>query len=135
MWGQAVSWYKQTIVCPEASLSQDRRGTLSYPLIKSIMYLFFHVGVAITLTKNRAAPNSTKFSYKNLPTAGPLLPAAISHSRIPINSMGQCCSRMCTVAMSWLENCQGKDFWRVVWHWLIPVLEPSWICSRRWSWP
>jgi [histone H3]-lysine4 N-trimethyltransferase ATXR3 len=37
VWGQIVSWYKQTIVCPEASLSQDRRGTLSYPLIKSIM--------------------------------------------------------------------------------------------------
>lgn len=36
-WGQVASWYKQTIVCPEASLSQDRRGTLSYPLIKSIM--------------------------------------------------------------------------------------------------
>ena len=38
MWGQLVSWFKQTIVCPEASLSQDRRGTLSYPLIDSIMY-------------------------------------------------------------------------------------------------
>lgn len=37
VWGQVVSWFKQTIVCPEASLSQDRRGTLSYPLIKSIM--------------------------------------------------------------------------------------------------
>lgn len=38
VWGQMASWYKQTIVSPEASLSQDRRGTLSYPLIRSIMY-------------------------------------------------------------------------------------------------
>jgi hypothetical protein len=37
VWGQMVSWFKQTIVCPEASLSQDRRGTLSYPLIKSAL--------------------------------------------------------------------------------------------------
>lgn len=37
VWGQLVSWYKQTIVNPEASLSQDRRGTLSYPMIKSTM--------------------------------------------------------------------------------------------------
>lgn len=36
VWGQLVSWFKQTIVSPEASLSQDRRGTLSYPMIKSI---------------------------------------------------------------------------------------------------
>jgi [histone H3]-lysine4 N-trimethyltransferase ATXR3 len=40
VWGQMASWYKQTIVCPEASLSQDRRGTLSYPLIRSVMYLY-----------------------------------------------------------------------------------------------
>lgn len=37
VWGQMASWFKQTIVCPEASLSQDRRGTLSYPLIRSVM--------------------------------------------------------------------------------------------------
>ena len=37
VWGQMASWFKQTIVCPEASLSQDRRGTLSYPLISSIL--------------------------------------------------------------------------------------------------
>jgi hypothetical protein len=36
-----VSWFKQTIVNPEASLSQDRRGTLSYPLINSILYFLF----------------------------------------------------------------------------------------------
>jgi [histone H3]-lysine4 N-trimethyltransferase ATXR3 len=37
IWGQMVSWFKQTIVNPEASLSQDRRGTLSYPLLNTIL--------------------------------------------------------------------------------------------------
>ncbi len=31
LWGQLGGWFKQTVVNPEASLSQDRRGTLSYP--------------------------------------------------------------------------------------------------------
>ena len=31
IWGQMVGWFKQTVSNPEASLSQDRRGTLSYP--------------------------------------------------------------------------------------------------------
>jgi len=32
LWGQLVGWFKQTVANPEASLSQDRRGTLSNPL-------------------------------------------------------------------------------------------------------
>jgi len=32
LWGQLVGWFKQTVVNPEASLSQDRRGTLSNPV-------------------------------------------------------------------------------------------------------
>lgn len=31
IWGQLVSWYKQTIYSPEASLSADRRGVMSLP--------------------------------------------------------------------------------------------------------
>ena len=30
-WGQTVSWFKQTIYDPSASLSADRRGTMSLP--------------------------------------------------------------------------------------------------------
>jgi hypothetical protein len=30
-WGQLVTWFKQTIYAPDASLSADRRGTLSLP--------------------------------------------------------------------------------------------------------
>ena len=31
IWGQLVVWYKQTVDKPNASLSADRRGTLSVP--------------------------------------------------------------------------------------------------------
>lgn len=31
VWGQLIGWFKQTVANPQASLSQDRRGTLSYP--------------------------------------------------------------------------------------------------------
>ena len=31
VWGQLVTWYKQTIYAPDASLSADRRGALSLP--------------------------------------------------------------------------------------------------------
>lgn len=35
-----VGWFKQTVVNPEASLSQDRRGTLSYPVFSSSFWNF-----------------------------------------------------------------------------------------------
>lgn len=38
VWGQLISWYKQTISNPESSLSQEKRGPISYPTIKSVMY-------------------------------------------------------------------------------------------------
>ncbi|KAL4493614.1 hypothetical protein ABPG72_004107 [Tetrahymena utriculariae] len=31
IWGQLTVWFKQTVASPQATLSQDRRGTLSYP--------------------------------------------------------------------------------------------------------
>ena len=31
LWGQLVSWFKQTIYDPSASLSADRRGSMSLP--------------------------------------------------------------------------------------------------------
>ena len=31
MWGQLSNWFKQTVYDPTASLSADRRGTLSLP--------------------------------------------------------------------------------------------------------
>ena len=35
IWGQLVGWYKQTVYDPSASLSADRRGTLSLPDVES----------------------------------------------------------------------------------------------------
>jgi hypothetical protein len=35
IWGQLVSWFKQTVDKPNASLSAERRGTLSYPELDS----------------------------------------------------------------------------------------------------
>lgn len=35
MWAQLSSWYKQTVYDPTASLSAERRGTLSLPDVES----------------------------------------------------------------------------------------------------
>ena len=35
IWGQLAGWYKQSVEKPNASLSADRRGTLSYPDLES----------------------------------------------------------------------------------------------------
>lgn len=35
IWGQLAGWYKQSVDKPNASLSSDRRGTLSYPDLES----------------------------------------------------------------------------------------------------
>ncbi|KRX01790.1 hypothetical protein PPERSA_00163 [Pseudocohnilembus persalinus] len=35
VWGQLTAWFKQTVANPHASLSQDRRGTLSNPVLNT----------------------------------------------------------------------------------------------------
>lgn len=37
VWGQLIGWFKQTVDKPNASLSADRRGTLSYPDLESFI--------------------------------------------------------------------------------------------------
>lgn len=37
IWGQLVGWFKQTVDKPNASLSADRRGTLSIPDLESFI--------------------------------------------------------------------------------------------------
>ena len=37
IWGQLVGWYKQTVDKPNASLSAERRGTLSMPDLESFI--------------------------------------------------------------------------------------------------
>lgn len=104
VWGQLASWYKQTIVCPEASLSQDRRGTLSYPIIKSIMYKLFYKGRAIIHMKSKVdQPFIVSFKI-SLPTAGPLLQVAIYPSKIHTNFMVLYYLRTFIARKSWLQT-------------------------------
>jgi hypothetical protein len=37
IWGQLIGWYKQTVDKPNASLSADRRGTVSMPDLESFI--------------------------------------------------------------------------------------------------
>ena len=37
VWGQLVGWFKQTVANPNASLSAERRGTLSIPDVSSFV--------------------------------------------------------------------------------------------------
>ena len=37
IWGQLVGWFKQTVDKPNASLSADRRGTISMPDLESFI--------------------------------------------------------------------------------------------------
>ena len=83
LWGQLVGWFKQTVVNPEASLSQDRRGTLSNPVFSGS---FINVGLEypfqkktepvlearldfLTHLKKKPSyswpPQAAKWSYKN----------------------------------------------------------------------
>ena len=38
IWGQLVGWYKQTVDKPNASLSAERRGTLTTPDLEGFMF-------------------------------------------------------------------------------------------------
>ena len=38
IWGQLVGWHKQTVDKPNASLSADRRGTLTVPDLESLIF-------------------------------------------------------------------------------------------------
>jgi len=91
-----ASWFKQTIVCPEASLSQDRRGTLSYPLIRSIMYLFYDLGEVNILMKSKAGPIFTRCYYKNQQIVGLQLQDVIYLSKTPTSCMAQSYFKMYT---------------------------------------
>ena len=82
IWGQLVAWFKQTIYDPSASLSADRRGTvslpdpesayvggyLSYPK-KDRLLLLEH----LTKSPSRYWPTTWQWSFKNpqkVPAAG-----------------------------------------------------------------
>lgn len=55
IWGQLIGWYKQTVDKPNASLSADRRGTLSMPDLESF----------IITSKNQSGSSGVKKHKKN----------------------------------------------------------------------
>lgn len=76
IWGQLVTWYKQTIYNPAASLSADRRGTLSLPAVDCCYctsatdgtYLLKQRPHMLTLIKNKPDalwPTGTIWSFRN----------------------------------------------------------------------
>lgn len=57
IWGQLVGWFKQTVDKPNASLSADRRGTLSVPDLESLV---FEASEKLMLKKKRERKISIK---------------------------------------------------------------------------
>lgn len=74
VWGQLVTWYKQTIYSPDSSLSADRRGTLSLPDPESCCSAAPSAYVnkerkelfkALRKNKHQSWPTATSWSFKN----------------------------------------------------------------------
>lgn len=53
IWGQLVGWFKQTVDKPNASLSADRRGTLSIPDLESFIVTQKNQSELITKTRRK----------------------------------------------------------------------------------
>ena len=73
-WGQLVTWFKQTIYAPDASLSADRRGTLSLPDPESaycdngVQYVASERKSLLNFLRNGMDaqwPTTTMWSFKN----------------------------------------------------------------------
>ena len=60
IWGQLIGWYKQTVDKPNASLSADRRGTLSMPDIDS--FLITDKNQSDSIVKKRKKKNKDESS-------------------------------------------------------------------------
>eukprot|EP00803_Ostreobium_quekettii_P008883 evm.model.scf_335EXC.9 EVM.evm.TU.scf_335EXC.9 scf_335EXC:53090-63556(+) len=93
LWGQLVAWYKQTIYNPSASLSADRRGTISLPSIDSCSvpeaisgtYAKKQRAHMINMLQNRPEtmwPTGTIWSFKNTAKVygSPMLDQALRRS-------------------------------------------------------
>ena len=61
IWGQLVGWFKQTVDKPNASLSADRRGTLS---VQDLESLVFESSEKLMLKKKRERKISIKRGQK-----------------------------------------------------------------------
>jgi hypothetical protein len=88
IWGQLTGWFKQTVLDPTASLSADRRGTISLPDVDSCYgkYSLKDRTAQLALvseTPGAMWPVGTLWSFKNTGRlyGSPMLDAAIARSR------------------------------------------------------
>ena len=88
VWGQLIGWFKQTVLDPTASLSVDRRGTVSLPDVESCYgkYGLRDRNAALQLLHDSPAslwPPGTSWSFKNAAMlyGSPMLDAAVARSR------------------------------------------------------
>ncbi|KAK9818057.1 hypothetical protein WJX72_006388 [[Myrmecia] bisecta] len=95
LWGQLTAWFKQTVYDPTASLSADRRGTVSLPDPESAYCPATTSGKYLTGGERKALldmltrtpfvmwPTSTLWSFKNAAKVygSPMLDAALRCSR------------------------------------------------------
>ena len=87
-WGQLVGWFKQTVLDPTASLSADRRGTISLPDVESSYgkYSLKDRQALLSLVSDTPGaqwPTGALWSFKNTARAygSPMLDAAIARQR------------------------------------------------------
>ena len=88
IWGQLTGWFKQTVLDPTASLSADRRGTISLPDVDSCYgkYSLKDRAAQLALVSDSPGamwPAGTLWSFKNTGRlyGSPMLDAAIARSR------------------------------------------------------
>jgi hypothetical protein len=88
IWGQLTGWFKQTVLDPTASLSADRRGTISLPDVDSCYgkYSLKDRAAQLALVSDSPGamwPAGTLWSFKNPGRlyGSPMLDAAIARSR------------------------------------------------------
>ena len=70
IWGQLVGWYKQTVDKPNASLSADRRGTISMPDIDSFIVTDKNQQESVVKRKKKKGKHESSESEEILPTKG-----------------------------------------------------------------
>jgi hypothetical protein len=88
VWGQLTGWFKQTVLDPTASLSADRRGTVSLPDVDSCYGKYSLKDRTAQLSLVAESPGAmwpvgTLWSFKNTARVygSPMLDAAIARSR------------------------------------------------------
>lgn len=81
VWGQLVGWFKQTVDKPNASLSADRRGTLSIPDVQSFIVSQAKIKFNDKLSSTAVETKKKKIKKDNRESAEEIVIASGSRSR------------------------------------------------------